>query len=290
MPSPMLAEIFGFPYDNLSHGAERHRRLKLCPYHNKVPSCTKNSATSPLGVCSIFHDQSPVITCPMRFREDWRIIEDAAGFFFEPDQPFTSLAEIRLNDADGNSAGNIDFVLVSLDDDGNITDFGALEVQAVYISGNVSKLFSHYLKHRHHPGELTWPGGARPDYLSSSRKRLIPQLIYKGKILRTWKKKLAVVLQKRFYETLPPLPPVSREKAEIAWLIYDLEYNTELCVYQLKQKQVVHTRFQPALERITTPRAGDMNDFMALLQKRLEDSRPVYPAVNFTLTDTAQEE
>ena len=49
-----LAEIFGFPIDNLSADADRYRSNKLCPYNNKVPSCTKDKANDPLGVCSVF--------------------------------------------------------------------------------------------------------------------------------------------------------------------------------------------------------------------------------------------
>ena len=36
------------------------------------------------------------------------------------------------------------------------------------------------------------PNYPRPDYLSSSRKRLAPQLIFKGGIFNTWKKKTAL--------------------------------------------------------------------------------------------------
>ena len=32
-----LAEIFGFPPDNLSPEAERYRRNRLCPYQNPRP-------------------------------------------------------------------------------------------------------------------------------------------------------------------------------------------------------------------------------------------------------------
>ena len=92
MPGHQLSEIFGFPYDNLSERAERYRNLTLCPYNNKVPSCTKNSTQDPLGVCSIFEGASRVITCPIRFREDWMIIEDAARFFFPSGGRFTSLS------------------------------------------------------------------------------------------------------------------------------------------------------------------------------------------------------
>ncbi len=84
------------------------------------------------------------ITCPIRFRQDWRIATDAAGFFFPPGTLWTSLTEIRLNDRNNTSAGNIDVVLVAYDEQGNVTDFGALEVQAVYISGNIRKPFAFY--------------------------------------------------------------------------------------------------------------------------------------------------
>lgn len=131
-----LAEVFGFPSNNLSEQAERYRRNKLCPYNNKVPNCTKDKAKDPLGVCSIYHKNAPVITCPIRFRQDWLIAENAANFFFCNNVSWTSLTEVRLQDANGQSAGNIDIVLVSYDNRGRVIDFGAVEVQAVYISGN----------------------------------------------------------------------------------------------------------------------------------------------------------
>ena len=58
---------------------------------------------------------------------------------------WTSLTEVRLNDATGKSAGNIDVVLVAYDDAGKVIDFGALEIQAVYISGNVREPFEYYM-------------------------------------------------------------------------------------------------------------------------------------------------
>ncbi len=67
------------------------------------------------------------------------------------------------------------------------------------------------------------PNYPRPDYLSSSRKRLAPQLLFKGGILHAWQKKMAVALNKSFFNTLPSLKTVSKSKADIAWFIYDLE-------------------------------------------------------------------
>ena len=67
MPQQPLAEVFGFPIDNLGETASHFRQHKLCPYNNRVPSCTKNNILNPLGVCSVFDSDHAVITCPVRF-------------------------------------------------------------------------------------------------------------------------------------------------------------------------------------------------------------------------------
>jgi len=284
-----LAEVFGFPVDNLSERAQRHRRNRLCPYNNRVANCTKDKANDPLGVCSVVDSAGDMaITCPVRFRQDWLIAEDAAKFFF-PNAAWTSLTEVRLNDRNGVSAGNIDVVLVAYDAGGNILDFGALEIQAVYISGNVRRPFEQYMAHpqAYNDGDYALSSHRpRPDYLSSSRKRLVPQLIYKGNILKSWGKKQAVALHRGFYARLPGLETVEPQTADIAWLIYDLEHDAQRNQYQLKLSHTVHTLFKPALDQIITPEPGDMVDFLNVLQEKLdqkldgEDNPPDAPTLD----------
>ncbi len=187
-----LAEVFGFPTTNSTKEARRFRWNKLCPFNNRVPSCTKDKARNPLGVCSIFSDGYPVITCPVRFRDRWIIVEKASEFFFEEGTAWTSIAEVRLTDINGKSAGNIDIVLVAYNQQGQVVDFGSLEIQAVYISGNIRAPFEYYMKNPEKMRNFNWrekPNYPKPDYLSSSRKRLIPQVLYKGGILKAWRKK-----------------------------------------------------------------------------------------------------
>lgn len=235
-PSQPLAEVFGHLISDKSDEASRYRKRRLCPFNNKVPNCTKDKAENPLGVCSIFYEKHPVITCPIRFREDWIITDDAASFFFKEDAKWSSLTEVRLSDANGKAAGNIDVVLVAYDKKGKVYDFGALEVQAVYISGNVRDPFEHYMEDPKKRTDFDWstqPNYPRPDYLSSSRKRLAPQLLFKGGILNNWKKKTVVALSKGFFETLPPIKKVKKENADIAWFIYDLVLQKGTGVYKL---------------------------------------------------------
>lgn len=269
-----LAEVFGFPVDNQSASAMRYRQRKLCPFNNKVPNCTKDKANDPLGTCCIRSDTGLVITCPIRFRQDWIISDDAADFFFPPGTNWTSLTEVRLKDKCGESAGNIDIVLASYDERGRVTDFGALEIQAVYISGNVRRPFMKYMEDPGLNATMDWTREVNypnPDYLSSSRKRLAPQLIFKGGILNAWGKKTAVALDSGFFETLPKLEEVDREHGEIAWMIYDLKLDQSSNTYALTRTRTVYTMFETALNRITRSEPGDISNFLSVLQSKVDE-------------------
>lgn len=269
-----LAEVFGFTIENQSERTKRYREDKLCPFNNIVSNCTKNSIEFPLGVCSLYHRDKAVIICPIRFREDWKIVSDAASFIFDGKTKWTHVGEVRLKDRFGKSAGNIDYVLVSYDEKGRVLDFGSLEVQAVYISGNLTGPFTAYLENP--TSNFNWTHAfkyPKPDYLSSSRKRLIPQIIAKGSILNQWNKKQTVALQASFYNTLPPLPEVEKSESDFAFFLYDLEYVAESQKFELKLQRIVYTRFSIALEQIAKFEAGPVNEFTELIQKKLDAKR-----------------
>jgi len=272
MPKQPLVEVFGFPVEDMSKEAKRHRADRLCPYNNIVPSCTKDKVENPLGVCSIYEKMTPTIICPVRFRQAWHIASDAARFFFRSGQQWTSLSEVRLKDANGRSAGNIDLVLVSYDKSGKLTDFGSLEVQGVYISGNLRRPFTRYMENPRKNAAMDWsrelnyPGA---DYLSSSRKRLAPQLIYKGGIFHSWGRKMAVAIDKCFLQQLPDLPTVSQKSADLCWFVYELKRNRS-GRYVLTLNQALYTKFNPVLAKITRANPGSEDDFKKLLQKKLD--------------------
>ena len=275
-----LAEVFGHLPTDFSAKAMRYRKNKLCPFPNKVPNCTKDKAKDPLGICSIYTKESAVITCPVRFREDWLVADDAADFFFPEGTTWTSLTEVRLTDFDGKSAGNIDMVLVAYDHAGRVYDFGSLEIQAVYISGNVRNPFMHYMADCKANASMDWtdqPNYPRPDFLSSSRKRLAPQLMFKGGIFHAWNKKMAVALDSSFYDTLPDLRETSKSEAEVAWLVYDLVLDATATRYNLKRTKVVYTKFSDALNAITRPKVGRIADFMKLLQSKVDEKQELPP-------------
>jgi hypothetical protein len=271
-----MAEVFGFRIDDFSGEAVRHRKDRLCPFQNKVPNCTKDKVSDPLGVCSIYSQDGVTITCPVRFRESWKITSDAAEFFFPSGTQWTAIPEVRLNDANGKSAGNIDVVLIAYDERGIVTDFGSLEVQAVYISGNVRNPFATYMRDPEANAHLDWRRKSkypRADFLSSSRKRLAPQLIYKGGILHYWKRKMAVAVDRLFFAELPELPPAPPETADVAWFVYDLIEDERTSRRQLTKIDTVYTQFAPALARITNPDPGPEAIFLNVLQQKLNEQK-----------------
>ncbi len=270
-----IAELFGFPPASETAQSARYRTNCLCPYNNKVPSCTKDSVTNPLGVCTIFHGDKLAVICPIRLRQDWMIAEQAAAFFFPPGTRWTTLVEVRLNDKYGKSAGNIDLVLVAYDENDKVTDFGSLEVQTVYISGTLrNTFFKPLMEDRTEYLATDWSSSRKknpsPDYLSSSRKRLAPQMIFKGGILKSWRRKQAVAVHSAFYATLPKLRQVSKDRADLAWLIYDLEFDVRDNRYNLKHTRTVYTEFKSALNSITVSKPGPVDEFLLTLQAKLD--------------------
>lgn len=272
-----IAEVFGFPSDNMSETACQFRESKLCPFYNTFPNCTKNSAKKPLGVCSVNYNGKKIITCPSRFREDWMILRDAASFVWPKSKSWVALPEIRLQDARGQSAGNIDYVIVRYDETGKITDFASLEVQGVYISGNLGNPFDEYMKNP--SADFTWDGDEfpRPDFLSSSRKRLIPQMLYKGGIFKAWGKKQCVAIQKSFFDTLPKLPTTTKSKADIAWFLYDLKFNEKDGRNHLVLVETVYTEFKPALNKVIYTEPGDIKIFEKELAKKFKSQKKSAP-------------
>ncbi len=80
-------------------------------------------------------------------------------------------------------------------------------------------------------------------------------------------------MNKSFFDTLPSLTTVHKSKADIAWLIYDIELIKDGVRdrYKLTKIDEVFTEFEPALLSITTPVPGKIDDFLELLQEKLDE-------------------
>lgn len=274
MPLQPLSEVFGFPIDNFSADAIRHRQNKLCPFNNKVQVCTKDKANSPLGVCSMQEDGQSIIICPVRFRENWRVVSDCEDFLLPNAANRAFVSEARLTDNDGGAVGNIDVVVIEPEKN-RIIDFGALEIQAVYISGNIRKPFEDYLTNPSAKFSQGWtgPNYPGPDWLSSI-KRLEHQLTVKGSIFSSWNKRMAVAIQSQFYDNfrvLHKIEEVDPATADMGWYLYNLRLNPEENKYNLILERTIYVSFAEVLKRLSTLKASEIETFKTVLEKKLKD-------------------
>ena len=147
----------------------------------------------------------------MRFLQGNRIFVDAGRIAFGEGKKIVVVPEMRLLRVPdtGKRIGKIDFLIALLDGSGQPSDFAALEVQAVYISGkSVRPFFNEFLQTE------VLPAGAkaRPDYRSSAQKRLMPQLSLKVPVFRRWGKRFFVVVDDPFFTALPRIRHVEEKK------------------------------------------------------------------------------
>ena len=212
-----------------------------CPFQQGGIPCRKKG-----GVCSIQHYRmrpaphedrigersgTPVITCPHRFDQGNLVpkwLAKVVGFneaesFLAREVPFMH------SPSTGRPAGRIDLVLANSDKD--FVWFG-LEIQAVYFSGTGMRTEFERLALDADRLPPSPNAVRRPDWRSSSAKRLMPQLQVKAPTLRRWGTKLAVAVDMPFFEAIGgPSRKVSQDldEGDIIWLVPQIsdEYRLE---------------------------------------------------------------
>ena len=296
-----IGEWYGAGFESLTP-AERFTRAKtecdknailgaVCPFQHNA-KCNKKG-----GVCSLRQYQQisdgpvsgvgPVITtCPQRFLESDTIFRWVGETLLQTSEPIV-LSEIgfldRLRTAESQEdeeddsrdfIGRIDNVLVHPSH--NPLDWCALELQAVYFSG---KSMSNEFKMLSATETEAMPFPAkhrRPDWRSSGPKRLLPQLQTKVPTIRTWGKKMAVVIDEAFFGSLVGL---EREKhlsnSEIAWFVvgYDLKPGG----WTLVPREVVFTKLDASVKSLTGGVPLSKERFEEQLREKLGIITPLHP-------------
>lgn len=206
-----VAEWYGVPLDGLSavqrgefsaFALRGRRGAPPCPFQEGAPSCQKSG-----GVCSLRrYEQSsdgrlgapagePVIVCPSRFGEGELLVRWLAEIVgFDPDEAMVAREVPFMEGTETNkAAGKIDLV-VAKKSNGGLAWHG-LEIQAVYFSGEGMQ--SEFESLGDGCSSPPFPNAIRrPDWRSSSAKRLMPQLQIKAPTLRRWGSKIAVAVDR----------------------------------------------------------------------------------------------
>jgi len=296
-----IGEWYGAGFESLT-STERFERAKTeceadailvvaCPFQQDT-KCNKKG-----GVCSLRQYQQvengqvvgvgPVITtCPQRFLESEKIFRWVGETLLQTTTPVVLseigfLDRLRVEEALENEEddsrdfiGRIDNVLVH--PTRQPMDWCALELQAVYFSGksmaNEFKMLS-----ATQVEALQFPAKhRRPDWRSSGPKRLLPQLQTKVPTIRTWGKKMAVVIDEAFFGSLVGL---EREKhlsnSEIAWFV--VGYDPRPGGWTLVPREVVFTKLDASVKSLTGGVPLSKERFEEQLRDKLGTIAPSHP-------------
>ena len=278
-----IAEWYGEPFVEMS--SKRRQELAsvalgsvkppLCPFQRGRITCGKRG-----GVCSFQRYEfgendrlkliksNPVIICPQRFQESDIIIRwlaevvglDELAIRIAKEVPF-----MRSTTTD-KAAGRIDLVLAD-DNNHSLVWFG-LEIQAVYFSGRAMRTeFERLLTDSDHVPPFP-DSVRRPDWRSSSAKRLMPQLQVKVPTLRRWGTKLAVAVDRPFFEAIGGRssdPIRDLDEGEVIWLVPEVSTG-----YRLERWHWETLSLDDSTEKLLAARTINRRDFERTLRAKLQ--------------------
>jgi len=268
----LASEIFGKGIENRTPEAENIRTKKLCPFRDTP--CTKVSKKDPMGICTFSNGKVAASVCPVRFLENGRIFRDAANLAFGQGSEFEVFPEIKILKIPGTGAtkekkiGKVDYVIGRIEEH-KITDFAAVEVQAVYFSGTEMRtFFNSYIA-----GEnVDISDSSRGmDFRSSAQKRLVPQLQLKVPVFRRWGKKFFVVVDSVFFSELPRFSTTSEANSEVTWLAYPIKKTGK--DYLLSEPDIVHSEWEEVRNSLREGTPPDPSEILQELQRKY-DSKP----------------
>ena len=259
--------------------AGRDRDPPACGFQQGNPPCRKRG-----GVCSLIRYASgasgrvgpsqgePVIVCPKRFEENRMLLHwlaEIVGFPVNEAMVAREVPFMRGTNTD-RAAGKIDLV-VARNRDGTLEWYG-LEMQAVYFSGNGMQ--SEFLALRDDPNSAPpFPNAVRrPDWRSSSAKRLMPQLQVKVPTLRRWGSKMAVVVDRPFFDSIGgPSHEPSRDlnDGDIIWMVPEISRNRQGS-YQLNRGHWEVLTLEDSGDKLLAAETVRREAFEQVLQSKLE--------------------
>lgn len=215
------SEIFGHPHSARSRQAGEDRAKHWCPFVDKA--CYKQSRliSIPFGVCSAHVNGKEIALCPRRFLDDNAVFFDIAQHHFKTTHDILVFSEVPLKDV-----GSFDFVMVKhkpLSSD--IEDFVVIEFQTgqTFQTGALVKGFNDFIA-----GESvvykTYNFGLNTYDIW---KRTFTQILNKGIILESWRRKIYWVVQDPIYQNL-------EQRYNLQNLEYDDQHSTIFALYDLR--------------------------------------------------------
>ena len=210
--------------------------------------------------------------CPARFEEEKVLLHWLAEIVDFPADEAMIAREVPFMRGTGTSrpAGKIDLV-VARSRDGTLEWYG-LEMQAVYFSGHGMQPEFLALRDDQIPAPPFPDAIRRPDWRSSSAKRLMPQLQVKVPTLRRWGSKIAVAVDRPFFESIggtSPEPSHDLNDGDIIWMIPELS-RTEQDSYRLGRGHWEVLTLEDSSDRLLAAETVRREAFEQALRGKLE--------------------
>jgi hypothetical protein len=291
-----IGEWYGLSFIHLSP-TERRSFASLSRSQQKQQPCIPRLAENPSqtctkegGVCTLrlyqLSGQSVSVapgaegalrtTCPYRFRQGLTVLRWVGETIIGHANPvivkevgfLEKQRELAESSEKGDDVGRIDMVLVHPSMEKFV--WCALEMQAVYFSGDSMKKEFDFLL-RYDGLEIPFPAGKRrPDYRSSGPKRLMPQLQIKVPTLRRWGKKMAVVVDRNFFDAIGEMDHVEDlSNCDIAWFVVRYKEGEGLQA-NLLPDFVRYTTLERSVEGLTGGIPVSLSEFERRIRQKLQ--------------------
>jgi hypothetical protein len=126
---------------------------------------------------------------------------------------------------------------------------------------------------------VVYPAGQRrPDYRSSGPKRLMPQLQIKVPTLRRWGRKMAVVVDRAFFDSIGEMDNVADlSNADVAWFIVRFEEIEGQTKTRLVRDEVRYTTLERSVEGLTGGKPVPRSVFEDRINEKKNQPAPVTP-------------
>lgn len=289
-----ITDFFGYRAEDRSETALRAAATLTCPFIHRI--CKKTLSDGAIsGACAVrqVKDGTNVICCPARlYAQDYLLLETICRDAFDQDLPlFAGRAavegarqnggaiavfgqywggELRLPQREGSGSYFVDWVLARLNNDGNLVDFTAVEVQSIDTIGNYHTSREALLSDRsivQSTVGLNW---------ENVSKRIIPQIIYKGQVLQRedlCRTGLYFVSPKPVHDRIlkrlggrERLPVFPVQPASVHFIAYDYQLNTDIVDGEVRPLSIIEEhcttvyRIQQAFSELELPHGNVYRD------------------------------
>jgi hypothetical protein len=266
-PGWPFLELYGYPLSNTKAIKEQRNQDHTCPFLKE--KCKKTSHAledAVLAVCAVIKAGRPIITCPWRFYEnDLQIIKNVGNHLLQSKEGKI----ILLPNINIKNVGNVDWFALRIER-GNIKDLIGIEIQAIDITGTVRPAYERFID-----GKEAIGGDKFGINYKNVSKRLLPQLLEKGRCFKFWKKKLAVIVQDTLLDDLEKrigISPIPQAAADILFFSQRLIIRDEQ--NQLELDRIIGMSHETLLTHVMYSELPSFEEVKEKLQERISDTNP----------------